>query len=417
MVDDHDSVEPLTMFLDDLAHRSFRWLATNCHPSSGMVLDRAANLTWAERPSRMSSIASTGYYLSLLPYAVDRGWITDGHARSVAEQAMRFVLEQVPQHRGLLHHFVDWETGQRWSHSEFSLLDTAIFLNGCIVASEAFDELTHLANIMLDRVEWPYYLTPHPVTGQPLLSFGWTPDAGGKLLSPADVRSSELAMPYFLAVGSRTHPIDPQIWYNTAVVWGEVCGHRLLNPTHALFTSYYGLGWMDLRGLEDRDGIDLNSNARAAALANREYCRSVGSRSFATYQTQTGGWWGLSAGDSPGGYVARGPVGGDPDGTVWPMTALAAVPWIPDIVYEDLPLWQSSDAWPDVCGTYGISPFSLDRRWIWPELIGIDVGSYALSWSNHRDGAVWALWMRHPTALRALERLQYRPAPPKAAKP
>ena len=309
--------------------------------------------------------------------------------------------------------FIDWKTGQRWENSEYSLLDTAIFLNGCMVVAEAFPETASLAGALLDRVEWTRFLMAHPINKRTMLSFGWNPDGGGKLLYPADVRSSELAMPYFLAAGSRTHPIPAAIWYNTEVVWGTVAGLQLLNPAHALFTSYYGLGWMSLQGWIDQQGIDLDANVRQATLANRAYCRTVAADMFQTCSEEAGGWWGLSAGDSPAGYVARGPVEGDPNGTVWPMAALAAIAWLPEVLADDLTSWRKSAAWARASGKYGLSPFSTAKAWVGEDLIGIDVGSYAVNWANYQQdaGAVSPYWMRHPIAQNALQRLSYTKQP------
>ena len=392
---------------DTLAHKSFLWFQDNCHPETGMVKDRSSNFEGGGTENRMSSIASTGYHLSLLPYAVQRGWIQADYAQKHTMRTLRFVKDHLEHHYGLLYHFIDWETGQRWNKSEFSLLDTAIFLNGCMVVSEALDGIAALADSLLDRVDWNQYLIHHPTSKKLLLSFGWSPDDGGKLLYPADVRSSELAMPYFIAAGSRTYPIDPQVWYNTAVVIGDICGYQILNPSHALFTSYYGMGWVDLRGMVDLQRIDLYDNARQAALANRTFCYSIAASHSTTYGDSEGGWWGISAGDSPAGYVARGPIEGDPDGTVWPMAALASLIWIPDVLEKDLSRWVKSDVWSRVFGKYGLSPFSLDRQWVAEDVIGIDLGSYAISWANYRQRAIWEFWMRHPIAKNAIKRLEY----------
>jgi hypothetical protein len=226
-------------------------------------------------------------------------------------------------------------------------------------------------------------------------------------LGAMDVRSSEMAMAYFLAVGSRSHPIDPQCWYNTSVVSGDIEGHKVLNPHLPLFTSYYGLGWHGLKGLADKDGVNLDANAREAALANRAFCRAL-SQSSLTYKEQFGGWWGISAGDSPSGYVAPQLIPGDAAGTVWSTSALAAVPWALDEIRADLDNWRKSSLWQLVCGTYGLAPFNLDAEWIGSDIIGIDVGSFYLNLANQRNGTVQQLWMKHPVAKAALERLEYR---------
>ena len=400
--------------LDGLHRKAFEWFREYRHPKSGQVLDRGANGIGASaageggeerrRRGRMASIAATGYFLSLLPDWVKLGWLTEAQAREQALVTIDFAA-RMPHHRGLLYHFQDWESGARWAESEVSSLDSAIFFNGCIVVAEAFGgEVAERANALVDRAEWDQFLTRHPKTGKELLSLGWTPEKG--LLYPADVRASEMAMPYFLAVGSRTHPIAARLWYETDVVRGRLGGVEVLNPTHPLFTSYYGLGWHDLKGLVDREGVDLWGNARDAAVANREVCRQL-ARRYRTYGEEAGGWWGLSAGDSPAGYVAPNPLVGDADGTVWPVATLAALPWMPELEREVM-AWRASRSWGEVEGKYGLSPFTLEKGWVGPDLLGIDLGSFAVCYANYRRGTVWELWMRHPVAKGAVGRLGYR---------
>src|SRR5207245_379412 len=125
-----------------------------------------------------------------------------------------------------------------------------------------------------------------------------------------------------------------------------------------LFTSYYGLGWAHLEGMPDRDGVDFHASARAAALANREFCRTVAAKKYVTFREAEGGWWGISAGDSPRGYVAPGPVLSAIDGTVWPTASAAAVTWAPQEIAEDLLRWHGSRNWVRATGPNGLSPFN-----------------------------------------------------------
>ena len=402
--------------LDDLAQLGFEWFQHNRHPATGMVLDRSPNWPGRRERSRMSSIASTGYHLSLLPEWVRLNWLTRDEAEQQARQAIDFAAAKLEHHKGLFYHFVDWETGQRWESCEVSCLDSAILLNGCIVAGEFFKgPIKEASDALVNRAEWNAFLVKHPRTGKALLSWGWTPEKG--LLGPADVRSSEVAMPYFLAIGARSHSIDPRCWYNTDVVYGEVGNIRILNPAHPLFTSFYGLGWHHLDAKVDRDGVDLFGNARSAASANRAFCRENAGVAT-TFEVTNGGWWGISAGDAPTGYIAAVPVSGTLDGTVWPLAALATVPWIPQTVEADLLAWRKSDLWHKACGDFGLSPFNLGRDgsqrggyWVGPDLIGIDVGSFCLSLANHRAATAWRLWMKHESAAAAMERLRIAPLP------
>jgi hypothetical protein len=403
-----DRDEQARTVLDDLGRKAFRWFQDNRHPETGLVRDRAPNWRGSASPSSMASIASAGYYLSILPEAVRTGDITKAQAEANAYQLLRFLRDRMHHEHGLFFHFVDWQTGERWSKCEISVLDSAILFNGCMVVSEAFGgRVADLTNQLLERVEWARFLTQHPTTKKPVLSLGWQPETG--LIGSTDFRSSEMAMPYFLAVGQRARPLDPECWYNTPAVYQMLCGFKILNTQHPLFTSYYGLGWHDLHGRPDRTGIDLEANAKLAAKANRAFCREIANK-HRTFALSEGQWWGISAGDSPAGYVAPGPILSQLDGTAWPTAALAALPWDADEIQEDLLRWKASKVWKRVYGEYGLSPFNLEQNWIAPDVIGIDLGSFAVSLANYRNHTVWDLWMRHPVAVAALERLGFKSA-------
>jgi hypothetical protein len=395
--------------LSDLGRRAFRWFEDNRNPRSGLVRDRAPNWKGHGSLSNMASIASSGYYLSMLPEAVRLSEISGAEAEARALQMLRFVSEKMQHQNGLLFHFIDWETGTRLGNCEISVLDSSIFFNGCMVAGQAFGgKVAEQADALLDRVNWTKFLTVLPRNGRSVLSFGWKPESG--LLGPIDVRSSELSMPYFLAVGSRTHPIDPACWYNMPIHFGIVGGYRILNPGHPLFTSYYGLGWHNLKGKHDRSGLDLDANARLAALANRAFCGQMSSQ-YRTYRKSEGGWWGISAGDGPRGYIAPGPVPKEIDGTVWPTAALAAITWIPNEVEADVVSWKASPNWKRSLGDYGLAPFNLDKDWTGADVIGIDLGSFHINLANQRHHTVWDLWMQHPVAKRGVERLGFVSSP------
>lgn len=410
--------------LDDLGQRAFAYFRDHRHPETGLVRDRAGNFEGrGTRDARMAAIAATGYYLSILPEAVRLHWMPRDQAEREAVRVLRSA-ERLEHRHGLFYQFIDWETGERWQGSVVSVLDSAIFLNGVMVAAEAFPSVTEDANRLLDRVDWREFLTEKD--GKSLLALGWSPEqsllghrdvqpdeaavvhslTAGSRTHLLDVRTSEAAMAYFLAIGSRTHPIDPQCWYNTAVSAREVAGYRVLHGELPLFVSTIGLGWADLRGLQDKDGVDLHDNATRAALANRAFCRQVAARRHTTYCECAGGWWGISAGDSAGGYVASGPIYGDANGDVWPMVALATAPWIPREIEGDLGRWRTGRTWPRVLGEYGLAPFNLDTGWIGEDLIGIDLGGGIVSLANARNRTIWDLWMRHPVAQSALRKLQ-----------
>ncbi len=387
-----------------LAAAAFEWFEKYRDPDSGLVPDRAPNRIFVGLgPQRhlCCSIASVGYYLSLLPDAVTRGRMDEETARRRAGQVLNFLENHAEHHSGLLYHFIDLKTGERFFECEFSSLDTAILLNGCMVVSERFaGEIAEIADRLIDRVDWTTFCLPATDKQAATLSMGWKPGTG--LLGPMDILSSEFAMPYMLAIGSNHHSIDAQLWKDTRVEKGVVAGIPLLNPGHGLFTSYYGLGWHSQPFCRRIKAMDLWQNAEASARANRAFCQQENSP---TYSQTSGQWWGISAGDSPDGYFAPGLVPGAGRGTVWPAATVAAIPWAESQIKADLISWSKSPVWHCVSGPYGLAPFNLERNWVGEDLIGIDIGSMAVNIVNYRSGTIWDLWEQHPVAQRAMAKL------------
>jgi hypothetical protein len=405
--------------LDDLFVRGWRWFVDATHNESGMVLDRLPNGGKRQATTIMSSVAATGFYLGLLPEVVRRELLTAEEAEKRARLTIEFAEQHVDHVEGLLAHFVDWSTGKQHRHCEFSALDTSMFLFGCMVAASAYPGLAAVCDRLIDRVDWTKLWVQAEGRDAPLLSYGFHGTTRQPLRGSTNVRSSEHLMPCVLAAASRAHPVTAECWYNMRIVRASprepIDGwtpdpqfQAVLNPTHPLFTSYYGLAWINLAGLHDADGVDLWTNARLAALLNRAYCREVAAKRFKTYAEDQGGWWGLSAGDSPAGYVARGPAAdGDPHGTVWPTAALGSMTWIAGELSDDLVRWANSPAWGRVLGAFGLSAFSLDENWVGPDLLGIDLGATMMIWANAQANTIHSLWSRHWVAQRAIEALQF----------
>jgi hypothetical protein len=388
---------------EELSHRAFSYFRDHTHPVSGLVRDRASNFEGrGTRDSNVASVSATGFYLSILPYAVKCGWMDRDQAEREAGRILRFATHVAHHRDGLFFHFMICEEGERWERSEVSCLDSAIFMNGVAVVSEAFQSVAAMADEILDRADWTKFLVEKE--GKRFLSLGWSPERG--LLGPLDVRTSETLMAYVLAIGSRSHPIDPDIWYNTSTAERTVAGYRVCHGELPLFVHQYGLLWMNPGG-PDRDGIDLPANAVRAALANRRFCREIAAKRSMTYADcpGVGGWWGISAGDSADGYVAPGPIYGDAD-TVWPMAALAS-PGIALVIEEDLARWRSSRVWHRVLGKYGLAPFNLDTGWIGDDLIGIDIGAFLLNQAIHDGDLARGLFMRHPVTKTAIDRIGF----------
>lgn len=398
--------------------KAFRWFQDHRDPKTGLVLDFSPNPAdgmYASPKSRQASIASLGYFLATLSYGVENGLIARDEAENQAIQALKS-MRSVDNHEGVWYHFIDVSNGKRWANCEVSILDTAIALHGAMVSSVFFGgEVTAITDELLDRVNWDHFVIDDPKTGLKFLSLGWTPEQG--LLGPCNVRTSEMLMPYLLAIGSRTHAIPPEYWYNTLiayqdVVTGEGTKSPVLHGNLPLFVHFYGLGWLP-PGWTDRDNIDLHQVATDAARANRSFCHWLAEK-VPTYRD---GWWGISAGDAPMPgkpneyiYIAPGPMENETEGTVWPAVAEACIVWIDNEVKEDIARWSQTTTWKQIDKKYGLAPFNqkVAPTWVAPQIIGIDLGSFLVNLSNYQaKEKVWDLWAQHPIAQNALHRLEF----------
>ena len=410
--------------LDDLERRTFDWFWDLANPVNGLVPDR-----WPSKS--FSSIAAVGFGLTALPIGVDRGWISRAQARTRTLATLRFFADapQGPQatgvtgYKGFFYHFVDMENGRRFETTELSSIDTTLLLGGMLFAAEYFSEanpdeteIRRLANLVNDRVDWPWMLGKGPY-----VSMGWTPEKG---FIPAQWdRYNEATLLYLLALGSPTLPIAPEIWTRYTAEfdksWGMHWGQQHMHFP-PMFGHQYSHVWVDFKGIADpwlrAKRIDLFENSRRATHAQRNYAIA-----------NPGGWtgyssdiWGLTACDGPGdfkrviggkereffSYSARGPNDRD-DGTLAPTAAAGSIAFAPDIVMPALASMKTRYG-AAIYGRYGFfdsfNPTLADPAvagkllhgrvipgvaWVDGDYLGIDQGPIVTMIANHRNGLVW----------------------------
>jgi len=429
--------------LDDLERRTFDWFWDLANPVNGLVPDR-----WPSKS--FCSIAAVGFGLTALPIGVERGWISRSQARTRTLATLRFfaTAPQGPEatgvtgHKGFFYHFIDMENGRRFETTELSSIDTTLLLGGMLFVAEYFSEsnpdeaeIRRLANLINDRVDWPWMLGKGPY-----VSMGWTPEKG---FIPAQWdRYNEATLLYLLALGSPTHPINPEIWtHYTAefdkswgMHWGEQ--HMHFPP---LFGHQYSHVWVDFKGIADpwlrAKRIDLFENSRRATIAQRNYAIA-----------NPGGWtgysgevWGLTACDGPGdfkrviggkerefySYSARGPDDRD-DGTLAPTAAAGSIAFAPDIVIPALGAMKTRYG-TAIYGRYGFfdsfNPTLADPvvagkllhgkvipgvAWVDSDYLGIDQGPIVAMIANHRNGLVWKAMRNSRPVVTGLRRAGFR---------
>ena len=397
-------------FLEDLSRRSFRFFWEQADPHTGLVADRARAsgkpFDPTHRSLNVASSAATGFGLTALCIAAERGWIERSAARDRVATTLRFYAERSPHERGWFYHFVDRTTGERRWRSEISTIDTALLLGGVLTARQYFNkdpEIVRLATLIYERIDFPYMLAP----GSLLLSHGWRPETG--FIKHIWNHYSEHTMLQLLAIGSPTNPIDPGAWLAWQRLRLTFAGYTYLTFRHAgLFVHQYSQAWVDYRNQEERWYPYTNyfENSVKATLAHREFCLSLSNR-FPGYTENV---WGITASDSARGYRAWGgpPPTKDIDGTVVPCAPGGSLMFTPEITLAALKTMHQR--WGDrIYDHYGfVDAFNPNNGWVNPDVIGIDVGITLLSAENLRTGNVWRWFMRNREIPRAMRLAGFR---------
>ena len=348
----------------------------------------------------VASIAATGFGLSGLCIAADRGWIPRDQAVERARNTLRFLDAGLYQNHGWYHHFVDARTGQRVWQSEVSSIDTALLVAGALTVRQCFSadaEIPRLARQIYERIDFTWMLAGDPL----LLSHGWQPESG--FLKSRWDHYCELTILYLLGIGSPTHSIPAASWRAWARPVMTYAGYTYVSGPDPLFVHQYSHAWIDFRGRREGgpSGVDWWRNSVTATRAHEAFCLSL-AKEFPGY---TGSVWGITASDSPRGYVAWGGPPRHPaiDGSVVPAAAGGSLMLDPDIT---LPVVREMRRrfGARVYGLYGFADaFNPNTGWVNPDVIGIDLGITLLSAENLRTGRVWGWFMRNEEIPRALD--------------
>lgn len=353
----------------------------------------------------VASIAATGFGLTSLCIAADRGWISKAEALERTRNTLRFFDSRAFEQRGWFYHWMDAKTGERRWNSEVSSIDTALLLAGILTVRQCFrdEEIFTLATHIYYRVDFRWMLNRHPL----LLSHGWKPESGF-LRARWDTYSEDTIL-YVLAIGSPTHPISPASWY---ALWRDRYryeGHSYFTTIGVpLFMHQYAHAWIDYRNRREAKGdrIDYFQNSVAATLAHRSFCINL-SHDFPAFGPDI---WGITASDSAKGYLAWGGPPRDPDidGTVVPSAAGGSLMFTPELSTRALVTMHDRYG-AKIYGRYGfIDAFNPQTGWTDKDVIGINAGIILLSAENMRSASIWRWFMMNREIPTALNRVSLR---------
>lgn len=381
--------------LTEVQKRAFRFFWEQSDPKTGLTKDRAKNVGDPDNYI-VASTASTGYALAALPIAVTHGWIDKQAAYDRALTTLRFIHDKLPAVHGWYYHFLDWRTGEREWKCELSSIDTVLLIEGALMAGQFWPgtEVQKLADDSYDRMDWVWMRTnDHTQTEKLLVSMGWKPE-DGFIKSNWD-HYCELMQLYLLGLGSRRYPLPVSSW----AAWkrNEVSYKGMTTLAgEAIFIHEMSHAYFDFKDQRDSMGYDYWVSSRNGVNINRQFCldHSAGRKSYGP------NLWGLNANDAPDGYKAYG-APGEEDGTISPTGAIASILFTPDLASaaaQEMHTRVGDKGW----GRYGFANgFNLDKNWIDPDVIGIDLGMALLAIEDTRTGLPWKLMSSHPQLQRA----------------
>lgn len=380
------TVPPL---VNDVAKRAFQYFWDQSNPTTGLTKDRAGN--FSTDGYTVASAAATGYALAAYSIGAARGWMSKPTLQSRVFTTLTFLKNNGSKQHGWFYHFIDWSTGARVWSSEVSSIDTSILLGGILMAQQEFTDpsIVALCKSIVADVDWKWMLTDGGSKANSLTyCMGWTPENG--FLPYRWSNYNENMMLYVQGLGASTK-IPASTWLafqrnqvtykNTTLLFGG-----------PLFIHQLSQGFLDFTSKRDALGYDYWVASRLATLANRQYCID-NPKHYAGYSANT---WGLSACDTPSGYVANGAPGNIVDtGTLAPSSAIASIPFTPNESVSACNVFKYQ--YPTAYGRYGFSNGeNLSQKWVDSDVIGIDLGFLLLGIENYRDQLPHRLSMANP---------------------
>ena len=400
-------------FLDFLQFKMYPYFLSEAGATTGLISDKS--FAWADQDFSVASIATTGFGLSVLAVAAERGWITPLQARqrihTILDLFKSMQMDPARSYHGFWYHYLDWNTSQRVWNSEVSTVDSALFILGAIQVGEYFREadptLAQKAEELYKNMEWDWF--SRRVESSPFLSMGWMPvfDPGkGSTIKAPDSgyfiqhqwdAYNESVFVNLLALGSPTHPVGPEAWVKMRR-HGVFSGGGVSEFMHfpPLFGHQYHNLYYDFRNKHDGTS-DFWDAAVRATLKDRDQCAQKPN----LYEP---GIWGLTACEIPGGGYEV--FGTDPygynRGVTAPTGPLASIPLTPaeSIASARKMFFQYKHK---IWGRHGfVDSFSISDDSRADNTLGLDNGPIVLAIENYRSGLLWKTFMKSSFVATAL---------------
>ncbi len=385
-------------------------------PGYGLIRDNTKN-------QDMASIASVGFGLSSYVIAVENKMIDYNEGLTLVKGTFQTFLKSLDHFNGFYIHFLDIETGKPYKKSEFSTIDTVIFMNGAITCDSYFDdeEVHELFQALFNRLDFRPFIKEH--FGKLVFRMAYNPFEGGDYRQHSNdpwiyqwhMYAEQLSM-YFLAAATESldETVARQLYLGFERNIGTYQDYSYIySPTNALFIYQYSHAWIDFEKLESLDKIDWFLNSKIASLGNKAFCEAIHDE----YPILGTNAWGLTACLTPVGYRNQCVLPNDlnPDdehvfGVLPPSGALGSICFTKKESLDVLKELEEKymQAFQNYGFTDGIALNQDGSLWISDEYIGINKGITVLMLDNYLHQTTWKYYMAHPLIKKAIKKLGFK---------
>ncbi len=412
--------------LDLVQKQTLRYFWDFSHPDSGMARERSNVVKGYGYDLDCVTTGGTGFGIMAMVAGVERGWIDRDEARGQLEKIIGF-LENADTFHGVFPHFLNGTTGKTIPFSPKDnggdLVETSFLVMGLLSAREYFKEdpaLQARITKIWEAVEWDH----HVQNGK--LLWHWSPDHDYAMNLPIE-GWNECLVTHVLAAASPTHPVPLTVYKDSwlkgadfinggdydGIYKNGVPSETITQPLGPflggpLFFAHYSFLGLNPKQLKDEHADYFEQN-RAHTLLNRAHCinNPMGHKGYGENS------WGLTAGDTVGGYNAHSPT--NDNGVITPTAALSSLPYTPKESMQALRHFYETLG-DKIWSEYGfVDGFSETADWQAKSHLAIDQGPIIVMIENHRSGLLWDLFMNAPEVKPALVRLGLQQAAKPAA--
>lgn len=381
--------------------------------SNSFVDSTGYGLTADMTGKNLSSIAAIGFSLSAYVIGVKQGFISFEQGYERTEKVLNNVITNVSSKRGFFVHFMKQENAEDLKRTEYSTIDTALFLAGAIVSGEFFSSnISVIVDSLVQATEWEYLVIEKQDKKFYRMAFsddhwlennGWCPACW-------DHYAEHLLM-YFLHAGKDN--VDEELVFQLYSDFkrhvGKYKGNDLIYCYgNALFIHQFTHAYFDFSKYLDSDGVNWHQNSIDATTANKEF-------SLINIDGNKPDSWGLTAMMTNDGYRVFGappydfehPYNQEIDGSIAPYASLCSINFTPEDSLAALNYFQTLNGLDGKYGLYDSYRFINGELDICKRYLGIDKGPTIIMLENYLSGCIWDLFMNSKYIKKAIKVLKY----------